>query len=598
MNVVILAADGFDEDSVNAQPRCFSQHVGDVSLVERQLRVLSLYGIERKRVTLVIGAEGAWKDSIWSEHSRNLGCNVVVNPTNASTRSGHSLKLALISIGFDSPCLVISGDLNFDTKHIDTLLGVGNGSKALVRQALSVGEKGILISLEDDLVTLVGDAVRDEMFPWSVFCGMVFAEAALVDLYLKCNDIDKDISYLSMLHKLKGSLILSGVDYIQPNTITHSFSSTAKDLTGGSFASLRKRHLIRKYSDTEGADKLIDEIKWLTALPPSLKYMFPTVVDYSLDGEIWFDMPFYDVPNIRKNILSGRYNVDQIVDITKKVLDFTVNHLYQHIVSKTPFDWVKEKHIDRVEDRLLKTVRSAPVFSDILNAKNIIINGTSYRNLPDLFFKLKHSPKFLTIVTPDSLRMIHGDLHYQNILLTDQNEDFPFTLADPRGELDGSDVYYDLGKLWHSFNGMYDLVHTDQYEIGYEFPSPDTCDVNLQLGTNEIRETYRLVHHKVESMMSEFPFIVDDKNWLMKTKFNEVMHFSSVIIFHLFDDGIEKRGLTLYFIAVRLINEFFNEFSDLLGADDPGNVLRGESDCKTFLDSVNKLDLREVEINI
>lgn len=62
--------------------------------------------------------------------------------------------------------------------------------------------------------------------------------------------------------------------------------------------------------------------------------------------------------------------------------------------------------------------------------------------------------------TPQELVMIHGDFHFQNILISDDYSDF--VIADPRGELAGSDIFYDFGKLWHSFDGKYDLIHTKQ----------------------------------------------------------------------------------------------------------------------------------------
>ena len=62
-------------------------------------------------------------------------------------------------------------------------------------------------------------------------------------------------------------------------------------------------------------------------------------------------------------------------------------------------------------------------------------------------------------MVPKSLYQIHGDLHFQNILVGDSSKNF--ILADPRGDKEGSDIFYDMGKLWHSFNGKYDLIHTD-----------------------------------------------------------------------------------------------------------------------------------------
>ena len=569
MNVVILAADGHDVAVGQSSPRCLSQYIGNVTLIERQLRVLSLYGIKREQVCVVIGSQGVWDNEQHALDIRNLGCKVVVNHINTSTWSAYSMQLGLKEISNSEPCLIISGDLNFDTKHLDTIIQGKGTNKCLVRQALAVGEKGTLVSCAGDILTDVGPTVRASVFPWSIFCGMALVGEELISLFNKVDCEDKSASYIAMLNAVKSSQKIICIDYVSPKTVAHSYSSIAKDLTGGSFASLRKRNLIRKYSDEKGANKLLDEINWLMALPSELKEMFPTVVDHCvMPPEIWFDMPFYDAPNIRKNILTGIFDSSEAVKITERLLDFVFSNLYSRIITETPENWVMNKHIARVEERLLKTAEEAPLFRSVLSAKTIVINGERYQNLAPLFFKLKNSATLLDVVTPDKMRMIHGDLHFQNILLTGGSEHFPFTLADPRGEKNGSDFYYDLGKLWHSFNGLYDLVHTDQYSLNYIIKNMDEINVDLHLGTKQILDTYNKIHDAIQKSILKYELISADKYWLLKIKFNEVMHFSSVVPFHLFNDCKEHRGLVLYFVAVRLINEFVLELNKSFVFDD------------------------------
>ena len=385
MNVVILAADGKDVADGETSPRCLSQYIGNVTLIERQLRVLSLYGIKRKEVCVVIGTQGVWENEQHALNIRKLGCKVVENHINITTWSSYSLLLGFKEISDSEPCLVISGDLNFDTKHLDTIIHGAGTNKCLVRQALSVGEKGTLVSCDGELLTDVGSKVRASVFPWSVFCGMALVGEELINLFNKAGGKDKTISYISLLNEAKSNQKIICIDYVNPKTVAHSYSSIAKDLTGGSFASLRKRNLIRKYSDEKGADKLLDEINWLMALPSELKEMFPVVVDHCvMPPEIWFDMPFYDAPNIRKNILSGNFDSSEAVQITESLLDFVFSNLYTRIVSETPENWVMNKHIARVKDRLLQTAEEAPLFRSVLSAKCIVINGERYQNLAPL----------------------------------------------------------------------------------------------------------------------------------------------------------------------------------------------------------------------
>ena len=45
------------------------------------------------------------------------------------------------------------------------------------------------------------------------------------------------------------------------------------------------------------------------------------------------------------------------------------------------------------------------------------------------------------------------------------NHESAFIGVSDRHRHDGSDIYYDMGKLWHSFHGKYDLIHSDFSEL-------------------------------------------------------------------------------------------------------------------------------------
>ena len=58
--------------------------------------------------------------------------------------------------------------------------------------------------------------------------------------------------------------------------------------------------------------------------------------------------------------------------------------------------------------------------------------------------------------------------------------------------------------------------------------------------------------------MKNYP-ISKDKDWILKTKFAEFMHFSSVMHFHLKFDKLEKTALTLYLSAILLGNNLIKQ---------------------------------------
>jgi hypothetical protein len=106
------------------------------------------------------------------------------------------------------------------------------------------------------------------------------------------------------------------------------------------------------------------------------------------------------------------------------------------------------------------------------------------------------------------LKRIHGDLHFQNILIGKEPSDF--LLADPRGDLEGLDIYYDLGKLWHSFNGKYDLIHTD---ISHTQVLEDKhSNYKLSFGPQYLLDTYSSIKITFENMMKNCWNIKDNRS--------------------------------------------------------------------------------------
>lgn len=90
----------------------------------------------------------------------------------------------------------------------------------------------------------------------------------------------------------------------------------------------------------------------------------------------------------------------------------------------------------------------------------------------------------------------HGDLHTENILVTEPTEKLPFALLDWRqdfgGEIGYGDIYYDLAKLLHGLIVSHELIHNNQYsfkrnmnEINYDF-----LRKNINIDCETILENY------------------------------------------------------------------------------------------------------------
>lgn len=264
-------------------------------------------------------------------------------------------------------------------------------------------------------------------------------------------------------------------------------------------------------------------------------------------------MPWYPKDSLRKNIILGVYSPTDVIEYMKPVLNFLWKNIYKKTFSSPGLRWVEKFHFERFNKRLKKITHVHP-FSKIINLKEIIINGSSFKNLSEIISLVREFNFKKKLFVPHSLMRIHGDLHFQNILIGQDPNDF--ILMDPRGDLKGSDIYYDMGKLWHSFNGKYDLIHTDLSHVlslNNKF-----SEFKLNYGPQNIVNNYNSIKKLFIYLMKKYP-IAKDKDWEIKTQFSEFMHFSSLMYFHLNFDKKENRALSLYLSAVILGNKLIKK---------------------------------------
>ena len=539
MKILILAAD--NNDKLEDYPSCFNTTVGAVNLLEYYLRLFNLLGIDNSSITIAIGKDGVWKN-------KTIDLEINIMPIeNLGYKSFFSLKKYCNELVNCEDTLIINGNSFFELKDLEKLI-ISNESSVLIEKRNNYYTKGLELITNQDFIVEVREE-KPSLLPWLSYYGAML---------LKENDVFtiKNSSFCENMPYLNAIVNFLHISLKKIDVNDNYYDHKSLELVGGSFAGLHKVNLVKKYAGVEGNDKLIMEIEWLKKLPNELKDKFPKVIDYSITpNESWFTMPYYNLENLRKKIISGKFSTPQVLFYIEKILDYVFKNLYTRVISSADENWVKRKHFDRFYDRI-KLIQNITPFDKILNSKYITFNGVRYLNLRDLILKLENYHNTTKLFQPKNLMMIHGDLHFQNMLIDDENKDF--LLADPRGELNGSDIYYDLGKLWHSFNGLYDLIHTDISKVKFIYEDHDDISYEISLGGKELLCVYKNIKNEVYDLIHKYP-IVKDYQWLAKIQFSEVMHFSSLMWFHLKYDKIENRALSLYLQAIVLADKLIKK---------------------------------------
>ena len=303
---------------------------------------------------------------------------------------------------------------------------------------------------------------------------------------------------------------------------------------------------VLKEATEERVDKLADEIRFIENMPRQFKGRFPEIIFSKIDNDkAFYEMKHHNLPTIRRLILSGEMDAEEVVSWSDKITEFSMS-MYRH--EKVDIDtdaFFTALHWNRFSTRLVELEKKSEWFKDILQQQTVTINGEEYTNITFLIDKIKakqdwFKPEFIG-------RWSHSDLHFSNILIDRTENDF--VLIDPRG-YDFCEYYYDYGKLWHSVNGKYELITTNMFDISK--PSePHTFSLYEGPAWHVLEDSKSGIMDSLCKHSSEPRDTV-----ILKTEFNDVMHFATLLPFMLDFNHTEERARGAYYQSVMLMNNF------------------------------------------
>ncbi|MET0402427.1 MAG: phosphotransferase [Cystobacter sp.] len=319
------------------------------------------------------------------------------------------------------------------------------------------------------------------------------------------------------------------------------------------------RRTVRKEAVGIGRGKLTDEVQWLNGLEGSASRHFPEVVDSRIEpASVSMDLTYHHLPTLRRLILSGEIDEAEAARWACRVLAVLKRDIHPAGERPAPSDYVWRTHLRRIEERLAETALALPHRHALWSADKVCVNGVWLRNVHEVVAALARDQQALRLLSPVQLVRTHGDPHFDNILV-DRNA-YRFFLIDPRGN-DGYDVAYDLGKIWHSVNSLYDLIHDGQVrveaqenEIRYTFTSP------------RMVAFYRRVRERIRSWLTATGWGQGDPSWMFKVRLAEAAHMCSVMPFHIARDQKDTVALACYARGLELINSLY---ADLTSAPAP-----------------------------
>ena len=367
--------------------------------------------------------------------------------------------------------------------------------------------------------------------------------------------VDQLKSWGLKFHTLRTGVKFNGDIFVDDRAInSEDFFSNSKSLNKESGSGVDTNVVIVnrviKEATNERVEKLIDEIKFIESVPAKFKSKFPEIVFSKYDNKkAFYEMKHYELPTIRRLILSGQMESDEIVEWSDKITRFSMS-MYKHKKLDISNDvYFQALHWGRFESRIKELCDKSKWFKDTLSNKEICVNGNVYENLLPLYDKIKSKQDWFN---PEFVgRWSHSDLHFSNILINREKNDFRF--IDPRG-YDFCDYYYDFGKLWHSVNSKYELIAARMFKVS---DIDDTHWFSL-----EQEKAFFALENSKNGVMDVFIDVSNEKpdDVRIKTEFNDVMHFATLIPFLLAFDLKEEKARTAYYQSIILMNKFCKKY--------------------------------------
>lgn len=533
-------------------PTCFLPLHGELTIIQRLFSLLSVSGFSQDDISVCFGTGAAWDSN-----------SAVMRVEKVKVKKFFTMEAKTLDSGIfedeffkNEDLLVIDGTNVIDLAILTRLCRYGEKNAIVVKDLLSPDDESRLISVADDKVERIVES-ESAKYPWVGYAGVCKLSKEFVkELHSR---LVIPLSFLDAVSLVLDTQVLKAVHYddLGYGIIRRGRSN---ELIGGSYSKLNYRLVVRKEAEGKaGRAKLINEMKWLMSLPDDLRPYFSSVLEYDATGpKVYYNVPYYGSRNLREYIFAGNFNADDAAAFLDKLLRWMFDHVYCRKISAAPQGWTMEKHINRVLGRLAECRDKSEALRRLTEAEKIIINGKEYKNIGELYEKIASMDEFIKKVSPSELVMIHGDLHFQNILLSSET-DTGFILVDPRGEHEGSDLYYDMGKIFHSIHGKYDFIHSDQFrlKIRYDGGVPNA----EYYFTNEYMSAeYDRIYEKFLRLAAGFEYMKKDPDWKMKCLWAEASHFCSVMTFHIHKSQSSDRVILLYLMGVILINEFYYEY--------------------------------------
>lgn len=217
-----------------------------------------------------------------------------------------------------------------------------------------------------------------------------------------------------------------------------------------------KRMFFRKYIMGKDSVRLKNQIDWICRYQDTLPLPEVYQEEYKEDESCFYDMA-YNASAVDFFSFIHSNPFEKSWSILKTAIDTLTEKLYNQTGMESSVSALEE-YVDKKVLRNIDTIKKAREIQNIAEYDEIVINGKKYRNLSKLesYFGKE---ALMELFADDPWSCIHGDLTIENIIATDNKDQYPlgFYYIDPNTENDFSSYFLDYAKLLQSLHGKYEF---------------------------------------------------------------------------------------------------------------------------------------------
>ncbi len=223
--------------------------------------------------------------------------------------------------------------------------------------------------------------------------------------------------------------------------------------------------------------KLSDEIGYYNKIKDfkDVSKFFPRVFDSGIsnDNSTFVELDYIDYSNLSDKMIKETPSCHEwnlISNQIYNILSEFASHTNYSNSDDTIFKYKRKMYLEKTLVEFEKFKDSSEKFLALTTIPKLTINGNSYKNfetIKDDLSKLIEN----VLITNEPMTIVHGDFCFGNILssVNPTKNITSIKLIDPRGSWGEVGIFgdkrYDIAKLYHSFDGNYEYLTNDKFNI-------------------------------------------------------------------------------------------------------------------------------------